>query len=324
MLVFDYSYARPNPQQMRNAGVLGVCRYVSPQSGKNLSAAERDGLFRAGIAVALVWENAADDALHPEYAADQARAAVAQAQALGYPRGAGLYNACDFDVTAGQWNNACRAYYQTWAQAVRAAGYRSGIYGPYDALDWAFRDGSVDLGWQCTASYAWSQGRSATPHPRASVNQYRVDTSYAGISDIDLNSTTTADWGQWLPGTWPATNAPEEDSMHIDLELNKPYVISNPGNANGHKSWAMFSTDFGTASIRVATWSVSHTAWTSVNTITVTAPGDVLGLLLDGDTRKISVVLTSWAPGTGWDPSLLGPSTRPAVGLDLVPSVEAV
>jgi hypothetical protein len=67
---------------------------------------------------------------------------------------------------------------------------RVGVYGSYDVMNWAKRDGVARWYWQ---TFAWSGGRWAGHNH---LEQYRNDVSLAG-GTVDLCRSKTADFGQW-------------------------------------------------------------------------------------------------------------------------------
>src|SRR4051812_770923 len=99
----DYSYARPHPAEVRAAGFRGVVRYLSGDRKKDLTKAEAAQLHRVGLWILLVWELSAHRAGEGRAAGiADARAAEAQADALGYPGTATILYAVDYDATPHQ------------------------------------------------------------------------------------------------------------------------------------------------------------------------------------------------------------------------------
>src|ERR1700722_9770413 len=102
-LGIDYSYARPNPGEIKNAGYDWVMRYLSTEPTNNLTASEAAGLLQVGLGIGLVWETTAERALLGTTAgSEDAAAANSQADALGYPENCPIFYAVDFGATAGQ------------------------------------------------------------------------------------------------------------------------------------------------------------------------------------------------------------------------------
>ena len=209
-LMADYAWhtaGHPTPAKLKAANYSGVTRYVSPftnANGKNIFLPEYKYLTEGGITVALVYEGAADDCLDgAATGTSHAKTAVSQAKALGYPAGAGIYGACDFDVSSSQWKSTCGPYYKNFAKGIRAGGYRPGIYGPYDAIEWGGADSSLDFGWQASAAWSWSSNRNKNLHRLTNISQDAVGVTIDG-QDCDRNSIQTDFYGQALPGVWPA------------------------------------------------------------------------------------------------------------------------
>jgi hypothetical protein len=152
-IAIDYSFARPNPQAIVDAGVRLVVRYISPRrsNAKNLTIAERDRLLGVGLGILLVWENVTTDPLGGETLGAVHGALAGQyAEDLGYPRNMPVIIAVDFGAQVGQlpvvWEYV-RAFAGT-------CGFPVGVYGS-DSVVTACADVSV-LGWQ---TRAWSYGR---------------------------------------------------------------------------------------------------------------------------------------------------------------------
>jgi hypothetical protein len=109
----DYSWGRPNPAILKQAGFLFALRYLAPPtSGKVIGLAELQALHAAGLGVGLVWETYASRPLEGA-AAGQADGveARAQAKALGFPDGFPIFGAVDSDPPASEYP-AIAAYLQ--------------------------------------------------------------------------------------------------------------------------------------------------------------------------------------------------------------------
>ena len=57
--VVDFSFARPNPKDIKAKGYVGVMRYLSSNASKRISASEVKDLQANGLAIGLVWEDTA-------------------------------------------------------------------------------------------------------------------------------------------------------------------------------------------------------------------------------------------------------------------------
>ena len=241
MELVDYSFSPPTVASLVAAGKRGAGRYVGAgTAGKKLTAGERDALFAAGLCIFLTCEGMADDALQGfSLGAVHGGMAVRDAQWLGAPRGVALIGNVDFDVTVGQWP-ACRSYMAGFAGPVRAAGYRVGLYGGYNAIDWGARDGVADIFWQ---TYAWSGGRW---HPAAQLQQYRNGVPMGG-GDVDLCRAVAVDFGQWGPPGAPTTRGHDMPGLFKTPETGETVWMSDgfKRKALSGRMWADYKETWG-------------------------------------------------------------------------------
>lgn len=127
LTLVDASTNRPTPAAVKAAGHDGIIGYVSDYPVKNITKAECAAFVAAGLSVSLVWENGSQDA-YGGFAAGVAagQKAVAQAQALGCPKGVVIFAASDSNAATA---TTVGPYFQGWAQTVKAAGFLDGAYG---------------------------------------------------------------------------------------------------------------------------------------------------------------------------------------------------
>lgn len=226
MSVIDCTQS-PSVDSLHAAGVTGVIRYLSLPQGntvwKRITAAEYDTLRAAGLDVLLNWEYDALDWLGGA-AAGTAHAAMSaqQAQALGYPAGCAIAGSCDFNITQTQWQTAGRMYAMAFSTGLRAAGYKAGVYGPWDVLGWCQQLQTFDVYWQAGMSTAWSGGRNANLWPGAHLRQRRHVT--IGGIDCDYNDVIQANYGQ-------AGGVPEMEQNDVLHSASNP--DQNRGNTIG-------------------------------------------------------------------------------------------
>jgi hypothetical protein len=151
--VIDYSWSRPSPADLARRGYTGAMRYLSHEPGKNLSSAERDALWRAGIAVGLVWEASSGRPL-AGFDAGRADAVEAnrQASAFGWPDWTPIAYAVDFDPARN-----LGAIEQYFRGALSVPGRPVGMYGAYSAVEHlagiTHAGRRVECFWQCAG---WS------------------------------------------------------------------------------------------------------------------------------------------------------------------------
>ena len=95
----DYSFARPSPSGLRNAGKKFAVRYGGPGSdSKHLHAAELAALRAVGIDVVANAEGAAGGYIGAAAGKSWAQSAEAHFRALGMPADRPIYFSVDFDA----------------------------------------------------------------------------------------------------------------------------------------------------------------------------------------------------------------------------------
>lgn len=186
----DYAWSTPPVAALKAAGISFACRYLSTDTSKNLSAAERDALHAAGISIVLVWETTGTSA-QQGYAQGMSDGAEArkQATALGFPTSLPIYYAVDFDATAGQMPAVLD--YLHGAADAEGSKARVGVYGSYAVVEAAASAG-FGFGWQ---TYAWSNGLWST---HATIRQTHNGQQLGG-ADVDLDEAMVSGYGQWAP-----------------------------------------------------------------------------------------------------------------------------
>ncbi len=185
----DYSWGRPSPQGLVDAGYTFAARYLSNGGGgKNISKDEADALTAAGVSVVLVFEQEADAVLGG-YArgVSDAQFAAGAAADVGQPGDRPIYFAVDFDAQPSQ-EGTIDAYFDGVADTIGRG--RTGAYGGYYLINRLFNDGKITWGWQ---AYAWSYGNW---DGRAQVRQTDNGQTVAG-ADVDLDVAMVSDFGQW-------------------------------------------------------------------------------------------------------------------------------
>lgn len=162
-LAIDYAWVHPEPAAIKAAGYVAVLRYLSTDPTKNITTAEVEALFAAGLAVAgLVWETTATRATAGEAAGvADAQAAAAQAAAAGYPGGMPIYFAVDEDTT---WADV--AAYFAGVVSFFMGRTRVEPYGSDEVINGFYEVyGGSPRAWQ---TEAWSGG---TVSPHAAIYQ---------------------------------------------------------------------------------------------------------------------------------------------------------
>jgi hypothetical protein len=222
-IAVDYT-SRIDPDFLLAAGVTDVMRYVSYVPGgtwKNITADEHQELLAAGINVTLNWEWDAHDWLQAPNAVSHAATAIGWAKKFDYPTGSTIVGSADFDMTRHEWDVAGSAYWAQFHHIIATAGYKAGVYGPSDVLQWVADSGRpASCYWQAGMSTAWSSGRNRLRWPGAHLRQLHRTT--IGGKEADFNEILIPDWGQQrmatdlnlsqkLPGTESTKNHFQRD-----------------------------------------------------------------------------------------------------------------
>lgn len=193
----DCSWACPSASTIRAGGWRGVLRYLSYDNGKNITSAQATDYRSHGLALALNWESTADHALSGySGGVSDARQALTEANAVGYPSNGVVYFSVDFDAT--ECEQATIDSYFAGAASVLGES-RVGAYGGYYPLARTVTgacaapsleaSGHVRYFWQTTA---WSGG-ALVPGRVLYQDLYGV---LGGTSDGDG---ILGAWGAWLP-----------------------------------------------------------------------------------------------------------------------------
>jgi hypothetical protein len=230
----DYAWGRPGPAALQHAGVKFVARYLSHDSGKNLSRAEAELLSDSGISIVVVWETTASRALSGKAGGvADAKDADRQAKACGMPGGRPIYFAVDWDASTSQ-QAAINAYLDGAASVLGRD--RVGLYAGYGPISRAFSAKKISYGWQ---TYAWSGGRWDS---RAQLQQYSNGHTLNGVG-VDYNHAVKADYGQWRVGVSPTTNEGEDpNDMTPDTIVKVPSYWADK--SRSHFSHPTYSVAF--------------------------------------------------------------------------------
>lgn len=194
MTVLDYSNWRPSsPQQLKNAGVEGVVRYIAPASWgwpKAITASELAGLEAAGLGVAFNFEAGTSDYTGGTSKGSQQGQQAAQAMhELGLTNDVPVYLSVDTDVPQSNFGLAL-SYIKAFHQAC---GHVPGLYGEGALIEFAAGAGFCRYGWE-SESKAFPGNSSPTPHT-VLVQQYGQQVP--GLPGAyDVNQPLAADWGQ--------------------------------------------------------------------------------------------------------------------------------
>lgn len=223
----DYAFGRLSASALHAAGISFVCRYLGPDPAKNLTAGEVEQLHGAGIAIVLVWEGGGTRALAGREAGRvDARAARAQADALGAPSDQPIYFAVDFDALGSQMEAVSQYFIGARTEIGRDA---TGVYGGIHTLQ-SIQGLHAKYGWQ---TLAWSNGQVS---PAANLYQFSNDRTVAGIS-VDFDRAEKADYGAWLPPAKVTEDGPRgvaRADIAVDLAHGE-WTIAHRSSLLGHK-----------------------------------------------------------------------------------------
>lgn len=208
----DFSFADPKPSiaDLKAHGIEFVCRYLSQDAAKDLTAEEYLAYHANGIDVVLIWETAANRMLDAGGAGvSDARAADTLRHDIGIPGAPPIYFACDFDATPAD-QAPINAYLAGVASVITKA--RLGMYAGYWPLSRAFDAGLISFGWQTSA---WSGGHWDI---RAQLQQIGITADIAGIT-VDIDHATFPDFGQVnykAPAPVPTTSGTQAGWKYCD------------------------------------------------------------------------------------------------------------
>lgn len=205
--IIDFSAGIPSPAAIKRAGHIGAIRYVSNKrpgaawmTGKPVTLQEAAANAAAGLPTASVYQfgraETADWKQGAAGAAIHAPQAISLHKAAGGPTHRPIYIAIDDNPTREHYTQFIRPYLQAFSKALSVAGYQTGVYGNYNTIEWASRDGIGTFYWM----HDW--GSNGKIHPKTTIHQLpqsRQQTIENVI--VDVNEVYASDWGQWTPGS---------------------------------------------------------------------------------------------------------------------------
>jgi murein DD-endopeptidase MepM/ murein hydrolase activator NlpD len=205
-LYIDYSRARPTVEKIKSLGCVGAVRYLSDRdlsdgitNPKDITASEAQTLLDGGLSLALVWETTASRAgAGFDAGVADAKAAEAQADALGYPGTAVIFYAVDYGL-------GFPYGWQTRAWSEGKVCSRTHLYQRVFEADW-------DLNDVLQPFPAWSKAEEASPAPveRIPVNTGRLAPIITGGSVTTAYGVKGSAWaaGYHTGEDW---NAPDDE-----------------------------------------------------------------------------------------------------------------
>lgn len=103
-----------------------------------------------------------------------------------------------------------------------------------------------------------------------------------------------------IPAPDPAPSVRRND-MHVDLKLNTPVVLTNPGAVTGQTAQLLLASDFGDATVRIATFSFKSGTWFVLPLADIRSTAGAYKLALPPDTNKVSVNVVGGTAAVGLD-----------------------
>lgn len=228
MSACDYSWSRPDPQALRDAGFHGVIRYATDgtsPAGKAITADEYARLRAAGLQVTLVMERGTQPALGGGPAGIRdAQEANSAADAIGYPKDCAIYYVAEDPnkLPQNQWP-IVMAYFDGVASVQ---GRPIGAYGSQALLQYLMANRpSVKYAWQVAP---WSSDTSGM-HLCQQVGN--VPAQFA--NQIDMDVILHEDWGQTPRPSPPVPGIPGDDVTPQDKQDIINGVVTPIGHALG-------------------------------------------------------------------------------------------
>lgn len=233
--VLDYAAGVPSARSIKDGGFLGAVRYVSERRpgaawmlGKPVSATETNNLAALGLETASVYQfgraETADWKQGALGAATHAPKAIALHVSAGGPTGRPIYIAIDDNPSRNEYDSLIAPYLRAFEAVLKTSGYSAGIYGNYNVIDWAIKDGIGSYFWM----HDWGSGGKI--HPRTTIHQLpqNKQKTIGGVV-CDINNVYARDWGQWKPGvasgagsTPPSTNQHNNQPRPQGQQQNAP------------------------------------------------------------------------------------------------------
>ncbi len=218
-----------------------------------------------------------------------------------FPNSTHVRIACFADTDDGEVldvepGNATAAESVDWVLMRRKAGADPTVYmntSTWPQVRAAFKARDVAEPHYWVAQY---DGIAVVPAGAVAKQYYNNDAAGYDLSIV-------ADYWPGVDEQQPAPTSAQtvrRNDMHIDLKPNTPVVFTNPAAALGGTSTMLLASDFGDATVRVATFSFKSGNWTVVNHA-VTATGGAVSLPLPADTNKVSVSVTAGSCPVGLD-----------------------
>ncbi|MFI7002863.1 DUF1906 domain-containing protein [Nocardia sp. NPDC050175] len=198
--LIDYAGGVPSAESIRDAGHLGVIRYVSDRrpgaewmAGKPLHANEVDQLHEANLQIVSCYQfgkgPTADWRGGLEAGKKHAQRGLDLHLAAGGPDNVPIYAAIDDNPTAVEFASMIAPYLLGWQSVLGKE--NTGMYANAPTIGLASAAGLGSWYWQ----HNW--GSNGVIHPAAHLHQFEIDKRSLDGIGIDLNHALAAQYGQW-------------------------------------------------------------------------------------------------------------------------------
>ncbi|WP_040869533.1 DUF1906 domain-containing protein [Nocardia exalbida] len=199
--LIDYAGGVPSAAAIRDAGHVGVIRYVSDRrpgaewmAGKPLRSAEVDDLKAVGLQIVSCYQfgkgPTADWRGGLEAGKRHAERGLALHRAAGGPDNVPIYASIDDNPSAVDFATMIAPYLLGW-QAVLGQG-NTGVYANAPTIELARTAGLGAWYWQ----HNWGTPKGFV-HPAAHLHQFEIDKQSIDGVGIDVNNVLTPEYGQW-------------------------------------------------------------------------------------------------------------------------------
>ncbi|WP_039800611.1 DUF1906 domain-containing protein [Nocardia araoensis] len=199
--LIDYAGGVPSATAIRDAGHIGVIRYVSDRrpgaewmAGKPLRSAEVDDLKAAGLQIVSCYQfgkgPTADWRGGLEAGKRHAERGLALHRAAGGPDNVPIYASIDDNPSAVDFATMIAPYLLGW-QAVLGA-ENTGVYANTPTIELARAANLGSWYWQ----HNWGTPKGFV-HPAANLHQFEIDKQSIDGVGIDVNNVLTPEYGQW-------------------------------------------------------------------------------------------------------------------------------
>ncbi|MGV9725057.1 DUF1906 domain-containing protein [Nocardia beijingensis] len=199
--LIDYAGGVPSAAAIRDAGHIGVIRYVSDRrpgaewmAGKPLRSAEVDDLKAAGLQIVSCYQfgkgPTADWRGGLEAGKRHAERGLALHRAAGGPDNVPIYASIDDNPSPVDFATMIAPYLLGWQSVLGPE--NTGVYANTPTIELARAASLGSWYWQ----HNWGTPKGFV-HPAANLHQFEIDKQSIDGVGIDVNNVLTPDFGQW-------------------------------------------------------------------------------------------------------------------------------